>query len=178
MADISGEFKKALALYQKRSTSLKEAAGTCAELALTHFANHGDVHYLQKFADLMQETATMRRNAFIKWACGVAPIQMQAGKFSQDDSRGNHKDLLKKGKDPETGEVKTILAMALEVPFWEYAPEAAIRNYGADDVLKALNTLIKRFENADRSHLSKEASSVVVDLKKFAANRQQAKKAA
>ena len=164
----SANFDAALEGYVKTADDHRHFAGECARFALQHFMEHGDLIYADRFAEAMKETKTMRRSAFIKWMVDLTPAVLQGGKFKFDKTKGKFEDI-------DVDEV-------CSVPFWEYAPEEVIVNYGKDDVLKAFAGVIKRFENADKAHLSDDAAAIVVDFKQHLeavrTNKRAAKKAA
>lgn len=147
----SETFDAALAGYVKSGVNHREYAGECAQFALEHFKKHGDLVYADRFAEAMKETKTMRRTAFIKWMVGVAPCVMEKGKFKSDPKRGKFADI--------------DLEAALEVPFWDYAPEEQIQDYGKDDVLKAFNNVIKRFSDETKANLDDRAKAVLTAIK-------------
>ena len=160
----SANFDAALEGYRKSGVDHRKYAGECAAFALKHFVEHGDLIYADRFAEVMKETKTMRRTAFIKWMTGVSPCVLTSGKFKYDASRGKFEDV--------------NVEAALEVPFWDYAPEEQIQDYGKDDVIKALNGVIRRFSDETKAHLSDEAKDVVVGLKDYVEASRQAQSAA
>lgn len=160
----SQSFDAALDGYRKSGVNHREYAGECAAFALKHFVEHGDLIYADRFAEAMKETKTMRRTAFIKWMTGVAPCILVSGKFKYDATRGKFTDV--------------NVDEALEVPFWDYAPEEQIQDYGKDDVIKAFNSVIKRFSDDTKAHLSDDAKGIVIELKEHVEQLRQGRREA
>ena len=145
----SKDFETALNGFIHTGTAHREYALECSIFAIQHFAEHGDVVYLNRFAEAMTQTKTMRRNALMKWACDFAPLKFEGGKFVGDTKKGKPKD--------------TDIEGALAKPFWEHAPEEMIQNYNGDDVVKMVNQLVKRLKG-ERAKLNPEAKQKVTLL--------------
>ena len=134
MSTTSRTFDMALRAFLKSQTELMGLARECANLAISHFAEHGDTSYLQRLHDAFAKNF-MRRTALVAWACEHAPIVFEGSKFSKDKS--------------ETA-VAMNLDGALSVDFWDFKPEAVAEYYVGSDVIEALTRALKTFEGGKR----------------------------
>ena len=134
MSNTKRDFDAALKAFVKTQGELVGLARECANMAIQHFAEHGDVSYLQRLHDAFVKNF-MRRTALVAWACDFMPLEFKQGKFS---------------KDKRENAVEPRLVEALQVDFWDYKPEAVVEFYVGSDVLEALKRTIKQFENTDR----------------------------
>lgn len=136
----STSFEVALKNFKRSVKSSMRYARDCAELALEHFAEHGNTSKLTTFLEAMPDNY-LRKAALVKWAVTFAPLSLESKKFVKDMTR---KDM------------KIDLKAAFEKPFWDFAPEPEIKNFTADDLLANVQTLIRRYENAERMKAADE----------------------
>lgn len=145
MTAFKGTFEEALKAFSKATAQSMHLAGTCAQMALEHFSESGDLSYCQRFFDTMPANYS-RRAAFVAWLVEFAPVVFEKQKFLKD-----------KGTDaiklPLTEEQVTL---ALKKPFWEFAPEAPIVTVTALDFDKALIAFCERW--------SKETKNRKIDM--------------
>lgn len=125
-------WNKNLQGFKSSTTASKNYAKVCSEAALEHFAEHGDVVYLQEFLDAIP-TNYGRKAAFLQWAKDFSPLAMKDGKLVKDKSdKANPFDL----------------PGAMSEPFWHHSPDTAIGAvfFTEDDVVKSLSRALKRLE--------------------------------
>jgi hypothetical protein len=140
-------FLEMLEAFKTATSRSKKLALDCSQMALQHFADHGNVHYLQLFHDAMPKNF-LRRGAFIKWACDHAPLVWKESKFRKDTSEAA---------------VTLDLARANKVAFWDYNPETPILNYNSDNVIAAFEAVIKRFDNGDKTKPADNAAQATFE---------------
>lgn len=119
--------------------AVKESMDTALEIsnaALAHCAEHRDVCYLQEFLDAMPAN-WVRRQAFLAWMDAHAPIAFVTVK--------DNKFKLSLDKEAEKLGKKFDLKGAEEKPFWDFAPEPKIVRFGTDEILKDLETVMKKY---------------------------------
>lgn len=159
------DFDKARATFRKGIETSKSLAEKLSVAALAHFAEHGDTSYIQDFYSDLRGVGKnyLRSAAFLKWLVAYAPVKMEAHKFVKDQERAITLNWANE-------EAKAaLLAKAAETTFWDHDPELAVVNYKADDVIEAVEKLVKRFESGKNMKAADaDASAVVVSLKEFA----------
>lgn len=129
-AAVEAKFENALATFIASTKSSQESARVCSEMALAHFAEHGNTIWLQRFHDAMPKNYT-RRAAFLKWAAAFSPLAMVKGKLVKDTSEHA---------------AEFNVEGAAKKPFWEFAPETEITEFSAEDIVAAMENLVKRFQ--------------------------------
>lgn len=139
-------FDVALKAFLKSQTELMSLARECAGIALVHFAEHGDVSYIQRLHDALAKNF-MRRVAFVAWACEHSPLVFEGGKFKKDTS--------------ETA-VEFRVDEALQVDFWDFRPEATVEYYVGTDVIEALTKVVKNFESGKKKIPAPDSDAEVV----------------
>lgn len=127
-------FDKALKGFVTSTNNSMKFARMCANIAIKHFAEHGDVIYAQNFLDAMPKNY-VRRAAFLKWLASHSPVIMVDGKLAKDKA--------------ETAVAFNVEA-AHAIDFWEFAPDMEVVEFDTTDILKALKGAIKKFENKER----------------------------
>lgn len=144
--------------------TLKAVMHELACAALAHFGEHGDTSYIHDLNADMKDYGKnfLRSNSFIKWAVNFSPLKLENGKFSKDKAR--------EAEIWPTAEAKAaMLAKAEAITFWDFDPETSIKNFEAADLIEAVNSLIKRFENTKTMKpKNADATAKVVQLKTFA----------
>ena len=139
MTDMT--FPQALSEYKKSIKKTSELALACSIMALGHYAQHGDVTYIQQFFAATPKNYG-RREAFKLWACDHAPLMFDQGAFKKDHDRA------------ENGENGAILNVELEAaqakPFWDYHPEKEAQVYAPSDVITQLKRVTGRYHNENR----------------------------
>ncbi len=115
----------------------KRQAREIAELGMKHFHAHGDTCRLQLFLEAIEKHGRnyVRKAAFLKWCLAFSPITMDDGKLVKDKDRAKLE-----GFDPE------MLEAALKEPFWDFAPDPENVSFTDTDVVKALNSVIAKYE--------------------------------
>ncbi len=134
MNQVIRTFAQALAGFVRTTAESMEFARECADKGLEHFAEHGDLCHVQAFYDAMPKNYT-RRAAYLKWLKAFAPIAMVNKKFVKDT--GEHASKL----DLEGSKVKA---------FWDFAPEAEVTSFSADDVIAAVIATVDKFTNGKK----------------------------
>lgn len=127
-------FDKALKGFVTSTTNSMKFARMCANLAISHFAEHGDVIYAQNFVDAMPKNY-IRKAAFLKWLAAFSPVIMIDGKLA---------------KDKADTAVKFDVEEAHKVDFWDFAPDMEMVEFDQTDILKALKGALKKFENHEK----------------------------
>lgn len=139
-----GAFDKLLMKFKGATTQSKEAIRNASEMALRHFAEHGDVVWLQDCLVAIEEHKNyVRRAAFLKWAAAHAPLTLEEGKLVKDKSKTA---------------VEMNIEGACKQPFWEFAPDPEQVNFSTDDVVVALKRTVKKFHR-DRYNPASEAAA-------------------
>lgn len=145
------DFDTALGRFIKATKDSMTYARQCAELAIKHYQEHGDLSQCQKFLDAMPKNYT-RRVAFLQWLAAHAPVTIADGKLLKDRSE-NALDFNLDG--------------AMAKPFWDFAPEKPIVNFTAADLADAVRKLIARYENADKMRpADDDAAQEIVAIKR------------
>lgn len=142
----SAAFEKALNTFIRSTKESMDSARRCAEMALDHYAEHGNTIWCQRFYDAMPQNWT-RKQAYLRWLVAFAPITMENKKFVKD-TRENASVLDVEG--------------AKKLPFWDFAPELEIIDFSAEDITKALGQMIKRFNNTKRYSATDEEAILVL----------------
>ena len=143
-------FEQALTKFVSATKNSQRLALICSQMAINHFAQHNDVIYCQRFLDAMPQNY-LRKQAFVAWLREFSPIAMEDGKFKMD-------------KSPEAVAFNVEGAMAK--PFWDFKPEAAIVDFGQEDIIEQLNRTIKRFENSEKYHARDDATKALLSRAK------------
>jgi len=157
-------FTKALAAFVKATNSSMKYARQCAEMAIQHYQEHGDLSYAQELLDAMPRNY-VRRVAFLKWLSAHSPVAMDGPKLVKDKSDGH--------------ETRWNIEAALATPFWDFAPDPEQISFVDTDVVTSLNSAIARFENEKRySPKDKAASDKLAEAKAAVAKLGPAKAAA
>jgi hypothetical protein len=134
-----------------------------ANEAMTHFAMHGDLLYLQLMHDAIRTKGKnfVRLAAFNKWLMDHAPIKSENNKLTKSTTGAF------------TDEQKTSMEAALLVAFWEHSPETQQANWGADELVADFAKIIaRRTKQADHAKDSvalqalKAAQGMVLGLTK------------
>lgn len=147
-------FDEALASYVKATSLSMIAATECSRLAITQFETDGDLGYCQRFHDAMPKNYA-RRVAFIKWLMAFSPVAYAGGKLT---------------KDKAADAAKFDLEGAFKEDFWNYAPEIEVIEYMADDVILALQNVLKKFDGNRYSAKNDAAALKVAAAKTLVAN--------
>lgn len=135
-------FKIALREFSKSAHNTMKYARICAELAILHFEQHGDLVYAQAFLDNMPKNF-VRRAAFLKWLAAFSPVTMSQGKLA---------------KDKGAKAISFNTEKALATPFWDFAPDPENVMWGETDVVKALKSAIRRFDGDNYTPASPAAT--------------------
>lgn len=152
---VASQFDKALHGFVRSTKDSMKYARLCAEMGIAHFAEHGNTIWLQRFMDAMPANYT-RRQAYLRWLVAFAPIAMVKNKLVKDTS--------------ENASALDVPG-AVKKPFWEFAPEAPMVDFSADDLKAALVNLVKRYSgkrytaaDADATQLLAKIEGVVVSI--------------
>lgn len=143
---FTGSFDEALKAFAKANDNSLKFARICSRMALSHFSEHGDLSYVQRFFDTMIANYN-RRAAYTAWMIKFAPVVLDKMKWSKDKTAEGF------GKGTPESHVLTDeqLAAAFKVDFWEFAPEAPIVVITALDFDKALLAFIQRWAKESKN---------------------------
>lgn len=145
------DFETALSRFVKATKQSMTYARQCAELAIQHYSQHGDLSQCQKFLDAMPKNYT-RRVAFLQWLAAHAPVTIADGKLLKD--RGENA-------------IDFDLDGAMAKPFWDFAPEKPIVNFTAADLAEAVRKLIARYKNAEKMRPADDmAAQEIIDIER------------
>lgn len=136
-------FENALKRFSLSTKAAMHFARVCAELALQHFNDHGDVSLCQRFLDAMPKNYN-RRAAFERWLQKYSPITKVDGLFAKDKS--------------ETA-VKFNLEAAFKQPFWDDVPDPEAVVWDDSDVIRSLQSALKRFKRENAKPVNDEAKA-------------------
>lgn len=142
----SANFDAALKRFHKSARTHREDARECAEYAIKHFAEHGDLIYADRFVEALHETRTLKARSFVGWMIKHAPVEFK-GKFKGD---------AKRGKPSETD-----LESALAEAFWDVNPDPKVQEMSYDDLFKTLDRTVARFEDETKVHLSDKGQAAL-----------------
>ena len=146
------DWDKNLKGFKSSTQRSKNLALICSVAALEHFAEHGDVVYLQEMHDAMPANY-LRRAALLQWAKDHSPLTMgEDGKLAKDKSD--------KARPFD-------IAKAKEKAFWDYMPEREVVFFDESDIIVSLERAIKRFESKNMKPKS-EAAKAELDKAKDA----------
>lgn len=136
-AETETAFDSALLSFISATTKGKKYARQCAEMAITHFKEHGDTIYCQRFLEAIEKHGKnyVRRAAYLNWLAAHSPIALEKGK-------------LVKAKGDKAKQFD--LDGALSTPFWEFAPEKETVIWDSDDFLAGLFAYINRYAKGDK----------------------------
>ena len=153
MSNITKKFDSLLEAFVKSTATSMEAARDLAIMCIQVFEDNGDLSYAQKFLEAMPKNY-IRRQAFLKWLCDFAPVTMDGSTLVKDKSK-------------DANEFK--VAEAIVVSFWDYAPEPETINYGANDVVVAIQRTIAKFskttkEGKERYHAASDKAKTALVL--------------
>lgn len=127
----------------------KALARYLAEKALQDFANSGNLNLLNEYLDDLSNSGKnyVRREPYLKWCIAHQPLKLENNKLVKD-------------RDTEITEsqYEMLLVQAMQVPFWDFAPEKAIAYFGAGDLVTKLESVLKSFEN--KKHVPKDQDAV------------------
>ena len=114
-----------------------------SEMALEHFAEHGNLVYCQQLFDLLSENNYVKRSrmSFVRWLAKYAPIKVEQNHPTKDRDREEEIDLDGARKEP----------------FWDLAPPKEIVNYTKDDVVTSLKRAIAPFRGDRKTANDDEA---------------------
>jgi hypothetical protein len=149
-------FKQALLNYTKATTDSMRWAKQCADMAILHFEEHGDLCYAQAFYDAIPNNYG-RGVAFLKWMAEFSPMQVT----SQGKKRVLSKDTVRAEKE---GDDAFNTEKALETPYWDFAPDKEQYVYEEADVIKLMDRVVKRLENTEKSAPKDEAATRRVEM--------------
>ena len=144
--DTGAAFTKALKLFVTLTTDSMKAAQVCANMAIEHFAAHGDLGYVQQFYDAMRTNGKnyVRSTAFVAWLHRFAPVVLIDDKWKKDKERAQDY--------PENIHVlEDDLAAAISKSFWEFKPDTEQYAFEYTDVIIGFEAVLKRFKNEKRN---------------------------
>lgn len=157
------KFNEVLEQFILATTNAKRYAEQASVLALDHYREHGDVVYLQSFADALTKHGNnfVRKQAFLTWAVTFANVSWENNKFTKDQDR---KDMV------------IDMEAAKKLPFWDFVPERVAKDLSAADIIARLNATVKAFENTKSFILDDAAKAMLADAKKAIASLSEARK--
>lgn len=142
--DVRTMWKKGLRDHKAQSRFL-------AETALENFAKSGDNTRLNLVLNDLKNDARnyLRPAAFILWAVAHQPIKYENDKLSKD-----------KEATKTEQEYAVLLVEAMSMPYWDFAPDKEMQQFGGGDIVAALDAVIKRFTG--KKFAPKDASALDV----------------
>lgn len=155
------EFDTALRTFVVAIKESMDAAKICSMLAITHYADTGNLNWCQKFLDAMPKNFT-RRAAFLKWMAAHSPITFTDGKFKKD-----------KGDKA----VEFDIEGAGKKSFWEFAPALEDIVLTDEDAFKKLMQSVKYFRR-NSVKTSDKIKACVNEIEAVVNNAEAAKQAA
>lgn len=138
-----------------------------AECALLQFRHHGDTTLLNDFAERMDALgAHAERSKYVKWVVAHAEIFFYRNTFKKDFEHE-----LKPADFQPTDKVRCwVDDAAFITSFLEWKPEAKLEFFDASEVIKALETVVKKYDNAEKKKASSvEAVNTVAELRRIVA---------
>lgn len=124
-------FDQLIGKFRVATQASLELAETLSKMALTHFKEHGDTAYINRFLDAMPKNY-LRRGAFEKWCKDFSPLMKVDGVFVKDKSEKANKFNLEE---------------AFKKPFWEHNPDREVVFWEETDIVVSLQRALKRFDN-------------------------------
>lgn len=153
----SSDFESKLEAFKQANKTSKVLGHELGVMSLQHFEKCGDTTYLQRLYDSMIGNWN-RRNALVKWACDFAPIKFSDSSFVKDKNKAETSE------DGSGAILNVQMEAALKQSWFDYAKETAIKNYNAQDVFKALQGTLKRFDNVETHKPTTDKAAQVVGL--------------
>lgn len=151
--NMKATFDASLEQLRHHTEGGKTAARLCADLAIQHFAMHGDLIYAQRLLDGMRSWGKnyMRPAAFIKWLTDFAPVKLDGDTLKKDKLR-------EQKMWPDAVAEQDHIDRALAIPFWDHKPDTELQQFGRLDILNAVLKTLKKFENEERYSAASEAA--------------------
>ena len=149
-------FEQVLAKFVKATTNSRDLARQCSEMAMDAFAKLGedgeicyDLSKAQAFFDAIPKNY-VRRQAYVAWLVNFGPIRLVENKLLKD--KGEH------ANDLDVDGAKAT-------PFWEFNPAQDPVNFGAADIIQALNGSIRKFERENYTAMNPAATAKLAEAK-------------
>lgn len=136
-ARLAGQgFDVVRAEWKKGFRDQKAQLRYMAEAALELFAKTGDNAKLNNvLSDLMSDGRNvLRPAAFVKWVVAHQPIKYVDEKLVKDRESGKTAE-----------EYAVLLVEALQMPYWDFAPDKEMQQFGGGDIIAALDGVLKRY---------------------------------
>jgi hypothetical protein len=151
--DFKATFAALIETFIRATIDGKVAAQELANMAISVFADNGDLSYAETFIKAMNEHGKdyVRKQAFLAWLAFHSPVQV--------DDNGNVVEPLKKDKSEDAREF--AIAEALAVSFWAFKPETPIKMFYAESVVSAMRQSLKKF-GGDKWEAGSEAARDLV----------------
>lgn len=145
-------------------TQLVDFKGNLHELAykaLVHFHNCGNVVYVQKLYDILNEDKLLRKSAFAKWILEYAPAVFsdESKKFSKNKNPNSGKFLYMDNQEQGS----TLLAAAYAKRFWDIAGgEESVTPTTWDVFAKNMEKMLKRAtKDTEKGEMSAEEITIM-----------------
>jgi hypothetical protein len=137
--DFKATFAALIETFIRVTIDGKVAAQELANMAISVFADNGDLSYAETFIKAMNEHGKdyVRKQAFLSWLAFHSPVQV--------DDNGNVVEPLKKDKSEDAREF--AIAEALAVSFWTFKPETPIKMFYAESVVSVMRQSLKKFDS-------------------------------
>jgi len=126
-----------------------------AEESLAQFVRNGNTNWLN---DHLHDLTVHAKNfvrpaAFVKWATAHAQLKYENKQLVKD-------------KDRKIDDPAALMAKALTMPYWAFAPDMELVQFGAGDFLAKLDALIKTFEGKHKAPKDEAARNILVEAKR------------
>lgn len=167
-ANTAGKFKETLKKFKSSITSAQKYARELTNMALEHFAAHGDLVYAQAFSDACKGHANnfVRHVAFVEWMTTFSPATYEKGKWVKDKERA---EKIEWPATPIQVEMeidgKTKLVGYADVSFWDFMPEKEIVKLSADELLAFFMGKANSKKLAERVAGDPDAEATLAKLK-------------
>ena len=148
--DTDKKFDTHLVSFKGHTAAAMDDALILATMSIQQFNDHGDLSYAQKFLDAMPRNYS-RVAAFVLWLKAFSPTKTE----------GSIKDGYRFIKDKSPEATKFNLEGSAEKPFWEYAPAKEDVNYSVNDVLKAAERAVAKYDK-ESYHAKNGVASLAV----------------
>ena len=125
-----GGFATNLDKFKKAASQTMKLALALANYSIVTFEKHGDLGAAQRFLDAMPKNF-IRRAAYLKWLAAHSPLTMEQGQLKKD-----------KSEDATAFDVEG----ALQVSFWDFAPDQEDIVFEGPTLVAELNRVIKKYK--------------------------------
>lgn len=159
MSDTHKKFELHLSRAEKAVKGVAINYRKAANIAILNFEEHGDLSLCQRVLDSMNHksrSGVVKRSGFLTWLTMFSPAIMSA-----DDKK-------KLVKDKTDNAVEFNTKAAIKTDFWTLSANNDEEFlFASEDIMKAVNTVLKRYTKDNAKAEDKAGEDAVVHLRGF-----------